>query len=291
MSVEDLARQIENLANVAIVPNTTNTLTLNVPLTIQRAFTAAGTSAHTGAATFASTVGITGVLTASSGVAEPVQNALTALAGGGQPGATQLTAGMNRVTVCATAGDSVALPAATAGVSVSVVNVGAANMAIFPLGASDVIQGIATATAMTLAFGSSIQFRCAVAGTWSVFGNHLKGCSWTTNTTTTTFIAGQLTGGNVTLYLSTATTPGSIATRTATQMFADTPNAQVGQQYFLLVGNLSGSANTMTITAGAGVTLTGTATVAQNIGRAYIVTFTSSTALVIQEVFSFTIAA
>jgi hypothetical protein len=297
MSCQDLARQIENLGNTAVVPNTPNTVELNVPLTIDRAFTAAGTSAHTGAASFAaavtmaSTLAVTGAITASAGLNEPVQNALTALASGGQSGATQLAAGMNRITVCATAGDSVALPAATAGVIVSVVNVGATAAAIFPLGATDVIQGIAAQTAMTLASGSSIQFRCAVAGTWSVFGNVMKGCSWSTNTTTTTFAAGQLTGGIVTLYLSTATTPGSIATRTATQMFDDTPNAQVGQTYLLLVGNLSGSANTMTITAGSGVTLTGTATVAQNIGRAYIVTFTSRTALVMQEVFSFTIAA
>lgn len=42
MSVEDLSRQIENLANVGVIPNTTNTLELNLPLKVDRAFTPAG---------------------------------------------------------------------------------------------------------------------------------------------------------------------------------------------------------------------------------------------------------
>jgi hypothetical protein len=83
-----------------------------------------------------------------------------------------------------------------------------------------------------------------------------------------TFAAGQLTGGGAVTYTSTATTPGSIATRTAAQMLFDMPNAQVGMTYVLTIVNLSGSANTMTITGGTGVTITGTATIAQNIARA-----------------------
>lgn len=237
------------------------------------------------------TSAFTGLVTMSAGAASQAQNALTALASGGQAGATQLRVGINRVTVCATAGDSCALPAAAAGITCTVLNQGATSVAIFPLGATDVIEGIAVTVAMLIPSGGSAEFRCAVAGTWDLTANVQLGCSWSTNTTLTTFLAGQLTGGNVTLYLSTATTPGSIATRTATQMFADTPGAQVGQKYMLMVGNLSGSANTMTITAGSGVTLTGTATVAQNIGRFYIVTFTSATALVMQEMFAVTIAA
>lgn len=218
-------------------------------------------------------------------------NGLTALASGGQAGATQLTLGKNRVTTVANAGDSVALPAATAGASVDLVNAGANNLAVYPLGATDVIQGIAVVTAMTLAAGESIEFKCVVAGTWSVFANALLDSGWSTGTTTTTFTAGQLTGGGNVVYTSTATTPGSIATRTATQMFNDTPNAQPGQTYVLTVVNLSGSANTLTITAGSGVTLTGTATVAQNVARVYQVTFNTATTLTIQEMYSFTAAA
>lgn len=218
-------------------------------------------------------------------------NGLTALANGGQSGATQLTLGKNRVTTVATAGDSVALPAALAGASVDLANVGANNLAIYPLGASDVIQGIPAATLMLLAAGSSIEFKCVVAGTWSVFANALLDSSQSTGTTTGTFLAGQLTGGGSTVYTSTATTPGSIATRTAAQMLADTPNAQVGMTYVLTVVNLSGSANTLTMTQGTGVTITGTATVAQNVARLYQVTFNTATTLTIQEMYSYTAAA
>jgi len=68
MGVESLSRDIENLGNVKVVPNTTNVVELNVPLTIDRAFIAAGTSAHTGAATFASTVAVTGALTVTGAI-------------------------------------------------------------------------------------------------------------------------------------------------------------------------------------------------------------------------------
>jgi hypothetical protein len=70
-------------------------------------------------------------------------------------------------------------------------------------------------------------------------------------------------------------------------MFADFPNARVGDAYMLLIKNTGN--NTITITAGAGVTLTGTATIATNVTRLYSVTFTSATALVMQNVLSGTV--
>lgn len=111
-------------------------------------------------------------------------------------------------------------------------------------------------------------------------GNSAK---FTTGTTTTTFAAGQLTGAPFVNYTNTQGTPGSIATRTATEMFGDDPTARVGTSYLLRVTNGQGT-GTLTITAGSGVTLTGTATVAINSWREFIVTYTSATALVIQNV-------
>jgi hypothetical protein len=106
---------------------------------------------------------------------------------------------------------------------------------------------------------------------------------FTTNTTTTTFAAGQLTGAATTVYHNTGSTPGSIATRTATLMFSDDPTARVGYTYICRIVNAQGT-GTLTVTAGAGVTLTGTATIAVNTFRDFAVTYTSATALVMQNV-------
>ena len=102
-----------------------------------------------------------------------------------------------------------------------------------------------------------------------------------TGTTTTTFTAGELTGAQDTTYVSTATTPGSIATRTATQMFGDIPNAFIGMTWKVRICNQSGSANSLTLTAGSGVTLSGKTTyVITEFGFAdFICTFTSATAM------------
>lgn len=137
---------------------------------------------------------------------------------------------------------------------------------------------------LALAIGLNSQAaNVAIDGSATV-GGITQNAKYSTGTTTTTFTAGQLTGAAVTVYDSTATTPGSIATRTATEMFGDIPNAAVGATYILIVRNSSGSANTMTITAGTGVTLTGTMTIAQTVSRVFVVTLTSATAITIQSV-------
>lgn len=105
----------------------------------------------------------------------------------------------------------------------------------------------------------------------------LPPAQFNTGTTTTTFTAGQLTGADFVNYTNTGATPGSIATRTATQMIADIPNAYIGQSWVLRVTN-GQATGTLTITAGTDVTLTGTATVAANTMRDFICTITSITA-------------
>lgn len=106
---------------------------------------------------------------------------------------------------------------------------------------------------------------------------------FSTNTTTTTFAAGQLTGANYVVYTNTQGTPGSIATRTATQMFGDDSQARVNRSYVLRIINGQGT-GVLTVTAGSGVTLTGTATIATNSYRDFIVTYTSATALTMQNI-------
>jgi hypothetical protein len=113
--------------------------------------------------------------------------------------------------------------------------------------------------------------------------NARANASFSTGTTTTTFAAGQLSGSKFVVYTNTQGTPGSIATRTATEMFGDDATAVAGNSYVLRIVNGQGS-GTLTVTAGDGVTLTGTMTIAANTYRDFIVTYTTATALVIQNI-------
>jgi hypothetical protein len=209
-------------------------------------------------------------------------NAITAFAGGGQSSATALTSNINSITTCATAGDSVKLPTATAGSIVQVSNLGVAYADVFPA-SGDLIDALSANTAIHLPAGGSLIFTCAVTGSWKALETNNPPAKFTTGTTTTTFAAGQLTGAAFVVYTNTQGTPGSIATRTAAQMFTDDPTARVSKSYMLRIVNGQGT-GTLTVTAGSNVTLTGTMTVALNTWRDFVVTYTSATALTIQNV-------
>lgn len=86
---------------------------------------------------------------------------LTALAGGGQTGATALIEGINIITTVATAADSVMLPPARAGLVVRVVNLGANPLQIFGSAAtSDTINSIATATGISQGVNEIVDYVC-----------------------------------------------------------------------------------------------------------------------------------
>jgi|ERR1051325_2972071 hypothetical protein len=75
------------------------------------------------------------------------QDGLTALAGGGQTGATALVTGINNVSTCATNGDSVKLPDSNIiGIKVAVRNGGAATLAVFPFLGDKINGGTADAS-------------------------------------------------------------------------------------------------------------------------------------------------
>ena len=93
-------------------------------------------------------------------------NGLTALAGGGQTGATKLSATFNRITTVASANDSAVLPAAAPGLTITVKNAAASNsMNVYP-GVGDAINALSVNTAFAVAAGKCAQFNCMVAGTW-----------------------------------------------------------------------------------------------------------------------------
>lgn len=96
-------------------------------------------------------------------------------------------------------------------------------------------------------------------------------------------VAANMAGSAYCAFDNTGTTPGNLATDTAANIIAAVPGWQVGQSYVLDIRNSSGSANTATITAGTGVTLTGTMTIAQTVTRKFVVTYTGAGAVTLQS--------
>ena len=92
-------------------------------------------------------------------------NGLTAKAGGGQSGATALTAMINRVTTVATGADSAVLPAAVAGLQIMAVNAASNSMNVFPNG-TDQINSLGASAAFALAGGKTATFYSANPGQW-----------------------------------------------------------------------------------------------------------------------------
>lgn len=98
-------------------------------------------------------------------VADQASNAVTAHAGGTQALAVALTGQVNRISVCATAADSVKLPPSRAGLDITVINDGAASAQVFGAG-TDTINSVATATGVAQAAGTIVTYRCTAAGNW-----------------------------------------------------------------------------------------------------------------------------
>jgi len=94
-----------------------------------------------------------------------------------------------------------------------------------------------------------------------------------------TLAAGNIEGADKVILASSGAT--AFTTRTAAQMIAQIPNAQVGMSYFLRVYNTN--AGTLTLTGGVGVTITGTATIATAKYRDYSVTITGAATITLQN--------
>lgn len=96
---------------------------------------------------------------------------ITAHSGGTQAAAVPLTTKLNRVTVVAAGGDSVALPPALAGLVVKVVNAGGANsMNVFTFynagTPTDTINALSATTAFAIANATTVTFTCYTTGKW-----------------------------------------------------------------------------------------------------------------------------
>lgn len=137
---------------------------------------------------------------------------LTAFATGGQASATALTEEINNITTCATAGDSVKLPAAATGMRIVVKNSGATAADIFPA-TSDSIDALAVNLAVRIQPGSVITFFAKSAVVWeSDRDQSLTLISPTTNTGQLELKAAASAGNTVT----TITNASQAAARTYT---------------------------------------------------------------------------
>lgn len=104
---------------------------------------------------------------ATVGGGQSFANGITATAGGTRAAAIPLRAAINRITTCATAADSVALPPAVGGQELTLINSGAAATQVFAaVGTSDTINGVAAATGISLAAAGKAQFVSPGAGLW-----------------------------------------------------------------------------------------------------------------------------
>jgi hypothetical protein len=116
-------------------------------------------------ARFTVTAANTWIAVISSANVSPAKDALTALAGGGQAGATVLILGINRFTIVATSGDSCILPVSTTGMRVTVINSSANTLNVFAA-ASETINAIAALSPFALTTLKVGDFICPVAGKW-----------------------------------------------------------------------------------------------------------------------------
>lgn len=104
-----------------------------------------------------------------AGTTASTEDAIIATPNGNQATAYPLVNDINRITVCATNGDSVKLPPSSPGLEVIVINDGAATCQVYGFGI-DTIDAVATATGVTVSNARRTIFWCAAAGAWQSGG-------------------------------------------------------------------------------------------------------------------------
>jgi hypothetical protein len=144
------------------------------------------------------------------------KNSLTALAGGGQTGATLLPASVNVIGTVANPGDSVMLPKEGGGKRIVVINAGANSLNVFPNNATDTINTLGVQTAYAVPVGDVIEFVGAGNGQWYASVP-------STDTLINLTLSGYLARSNAASVTAAGTTQG-----TATALTADQNNIATG---------------------------------------------------------------
>lgn len=141
--------------------------------------------------------------------------------------------------------------------------------------------GSSTRLIVTLATATTITMQSLMGNA----GSSLPAAKFTTASLSAgTLAAGSITGATFSVLTNTGATPGAQTVRTAAQMLADIPGAAVGFCSMFRIANTGAGTFTLTADGGATVTLTGTATIAQNVFRDYTLTFPTATTATIQSV-------
>lgn len=176
-------------------------------------------------------VTVDGVLNKDGAITSTIPNkystevGITAFAGGGQGSATQLTKEINQLGAVATTGDSVKLPSAEAGLTITVINSDVNAADVFPF-TGDIIDSNGLNVAVSVLPGTVAVFTCISGNTWksNMFQAQLQLLQvaaiygLNTPTTKTPFISkgefGSLSGPGaipLTTYLTKITTTGADA--------------------------------------------------------------------------------
>jgi hypothetical protein len=140
-------------------------------------------------------------------------------------------------------------------------------------------------TTLIVASGSIVQFEVGglLQNSNGVNIPLLPGSQFVTSAVSNgTASAGDITGAESNYLTLTAAGANAYTLRTATQVFGDIPNAQVGQAFSVRIIN-TGS-GTVTVTTAAGWTLNGTMTIATNSWRDFVLTLNSATTATLQSV-------
>lgn len=108
----------------------------------------------------------------------------------------------------------------------------------------------------------------------------------TINVTTGTLAAGNASGAAMVDLTSTNATPGSQAMRTPAQVLSDSQAAglAIGSSYVLRIKNTGAGTFTLATDSGTGFTMTGTMTILTNSFREFVVTLSTATTGVVQDV-------
>lgn len=218
-------------------------------------------------------------------------DALSANSGAVQAGATAITTSIARFTTVGGAGYSSVLPAAAAGLSITVIHGAAANnMNVFPAG-TDQINGQVASTAYVQAPGSVVEYVTTATGVWHTIAspnNAVAAQQFTAVTNTTNFVlAGTAMAGTADVTVNCTGTLGSgqtITVPSVASLVAAIPNATAGQTYRLRIVNSSSANFAWTLTTASGWTLNGTMSIAQNTFRDFYVTLTTLAAIAVQSV-------
>lgn len=102
------------------------------------------------------------------------------------------------------------------------------------------------------------------------------------NGTTQTLTAAMISGGGAVYHTSTGGTTPTLTMPTAAAIIAANPSFSIGQEYTLRF--INANSGTATIAAGAGITTSGTLTLATNTTRDFVISYTAAGALTMTSV-------